>query len=97
MNENNMNNYSETNWARVDALKDEEIDRAEIPPLDEKFFAKAKWRLPNKPITVTVHLEPDLYAWFQVQGEHAEQHMIAALRIYMEAHKNFARQMPQAE
>jgi uncharacterized protein (DUF4415 family) len=84
-----MNNYSETNWDMVDALKDEEIDRSEIPPLDEKFFARAKWRLPSQPVTVTVHLDPDLYAWFQVHGEQAEQYMIAALRIYMEAHQDF--------
>ncbi|MFN8490227.1 MAG: BrnT family toxin [Caldilineaceae bacterium] len=89
--------HSETNWAMVDALTDEEIDRSEIPPLDEKFFARAKRRLPSKPVTVTVHLEPDLYAWFQGQGEQAEQYMIAALRIYMEAHKNLVRPMAQLE
>ena len=56
MNENDTNNYSETNWAMIDALKDEDIDRSELPPLDDNFFAKAKWRLPSEPVTVTVHL-----------------------------------------
>ncbi len=31
MNENDMNNYSETNWAMIDALRDEDIDRSELP------------------------------------------------------------------
>ncbi len=95
MNENDMYNYSETNWAMIDALKDEEIDRSEVPPLDDRFFARAKWRLPHKPVAVTVHLDSDLYAWFQAQGDDYEQRMIAALRIYAEAHKGSTRQVAQ--
>ncbi len=39
---------SETNWARVEAMTDEEIDTSETPPLDETFFANAKMYLPAK-------------------------------------------------
>jgi hypothetical protein len=42
-----MNNPSETDWARVDAMTDDEIDTSDIPPLTEEFFARAKLRLPN--------------------------------------------------
>lgn len=28
-------------------MTDEEIDTSDIPPLDEEFFAEAKWRLPR--------------------------------------------------
>lgn len=82
-----MNNYSETNWAMVDGLTDNDIDRSELPPLDEAFFRRAKWRLPQ-PVAVTVHIEPDLLEWFQAQDNDYEQRMIAALRIYAEAHKH---------
>jgi hypothetical protein len=38
---------SRTDWDRVDALKDEEIDTSDIPPLDEVFFAVAEPRMPQ--------------------------------------------------
>ncbi|MBD1807740.1 hypothetical protein H6F98_20140 [Microcoleus sp. FACHB-SPT15] len=47
MNENAMSNTSKTDWARVDAMTDEDIDTSDIAPLSEEFFAKAKWRIPE--------------------------------------------------
>ena len=41
-----MNKPSATNWDRVDALSDAEIDTSDIPPLDETFFARAMLRRP---------------------------------------------------
>ena len=43
-----MNNTSKTDWARIDAMHDKDIDTSDIPPLTEKFFAKAKLRSLNK-------------------------------------------------
>ncbi|MGB2771734.1 MAG: hypothetical protein WBF31_05400 [Anaerolineae bacterium] len=63
-----MNNSSETNWALVDSLTDEMIDRSEVPPLDESFFARAVWRMPEGQVVVVVPVDPDLLAWFQAQG-----------------------------
>ncbi len=42
-----MNNPSETDWARIDAMTDDEIDTSDIPPMTEDFFAKATLRLPK--------------------------------------------------
>jgi hypothetical protein len=42
-----MSNPSETDWARVDVLTDDEIDASDIPPMTEEFFAKATLRLPT--------------------------------------------------
>jgi uncharacterized protein (DUF4415 family) len=79
----------------IDALKDEQIDRSELPPLDDSFFDRATWRMPEKPVSVTVQLEPELLAWFQSLGEDFEQRMVAALRIYAEAHQD-TENYPQA-
>lgn len=68
-------------------MSDDMIDRSETPPLDDSFFERAQWRKPTEPIEVIVKIEPTLFAWFQDQGEDYEQRMIAALRIYAEAHK----------
>ncbi len=90
MSESDMNNSSETNWAMIDSLTDETIDRSEVPPLDEDFFARATWRMPEGQAIVTVPVDHDLLAWFQAQGSESEQRMVAALRIYAEAHKDIA-------
>ena len=38
-----MNNTSETNWAKLDALSESEIDTSDVPPLTEEFFNKSLW------------------------------------------------------
>jgi uncharacterized protein (DUF4415 family) len=86
-----MNNTSRTDWARIDAMSDDEIDTSDIPPLTDEFFSKAKLRMPSSPLsTVAVRIDPETLTWFQSKGEEAEQHMAAALRIYAEAQKNAA-------
>lgn len=47
MNGNAMENTSKTDWTRVDAMTDEDIDTSDIAPLSEEFFAKAQWREPE--------------------------------------------------
>jgi uncharacterized protein (DUF4415 family) len=89
MSENAMSNTSRTNWAKVDALTDEEIDTSQAPAMSEEFFAKATWRMPRSsaPVAITVRVDPEVLAWFQAQGADYEQRMQAALRIYAEAHR----------
>lgn len=83
-----MSNTSRTDWSRIDAMTDEDIDTSDIPPLSDEFFAKAKLRLPNSSeSTVAVRVDPETLQWFQGQGEASEKHMTAALRIYAEAHR----------
>jgi len=78
-----MNKQSQTDWARIDALKDEEIDYSEIPDLgdDEGFWAQAEVVVP-----LTIWVDPDLLAWFKAQSKEYEAHISAALREYKEKH-----------
>jgi uncharacterized protein (DUF4415 family) len=87
-----MSNISRTDWSRIDAMTDDDIDTSDIPPLSDEFFAKAKLRIPSPlPLaTVAVHVDSETLAWFQSKGEEAEQHMTAALRIYAESQKSSA-------
>jgi uncharacterized protein (DUF4415 family) len=73
--------------SKIDALTDDAIDTSDIPPLDDTFFARAKFRRPRKQEIVTMHVDPDVLAWYQAQGEQWESKMRAALRIYVEAHQ----------
>jgi uncharacterized protein (DUF4415 family) len=87
-----LNILSETNWAQVDALTDETIDTSDIPPLTQSFFARATLRMPKQPVSVTVHIDPDVLAWFKAQGDEYEQRINAALHIYAEAHRLYSRE-----
>jgi uncharacterized protein (DUF4415 family) len=88
MNENVMNNTSKTNWDKVDALTEAEIDTSDIPPLSEEFFTKSRWWKPMSSLDVIVQIDPTTLAWFQAQGDDYEQKMAAALRIYAQAHQS---------
>lgn len=87
MNESNLKNTSQTDWAKIEALTDEEIDTSDIPPLDQRFFANAKLRMPKGKVAVVVSVDEDVSDWFQAQGEESRNLMSAALRIYAEAHR----------
>lgn len=90
MNGNIMSNISKTDWIRIDTMKDEDIDTSDIPPLSEDFFAKAQLRMPKPPVTVEVEVDHETFAWFQTQGETAQQQMSVALKIYAQANKAFS-------
>ena len=47
MNVRNLKKKSETDWARVDQMTDEEIDTSDIPPLNDAFFERAIRVLPR--------------------------------------------------
>jgi hypothetical protein len=42
-----MSNTSRTNWAKIDAMTDDDIDISDIPPLTEEFFAEAELWMPK--------------------------------------------------
>ncbi len=86
-----MNNTSRTDWDRIDAMSDDEIDTSDIAPLTDEFFSKAKLRMPSSSLaTVAIRVDAETLLWFQSKGREAEQHMAAALQIYAEAQKNAA-------
>ena len=76
---------SKTDWAKVDALTDADIDTSE-GLLDEDFFSRAELRLPERRTAVTLEVDSRVLAWFQAQ-EDCETRVNAALKLYAEAHK----------
>lgn len=87
MNANDLKNSSETNWERIDQMKEEEIDTSDIPLLDDAFFANAKLRLPEGKVPVVLTVDAEIFQWFKSQGAGYQQLINAALRIYAEEHK----------
>ena len=88
MSKKDSNNTSLTDWERVDALTDDEIDTSDIPPLDEDFFANAELRLPEPKQKITIRLDKDVVNWFKSHGKGYQTRINAVLRTYMEAHKS---------
>lgn len=82
-----MKKPSRTDWTRVDALQDEDIDTSDIPPLDADFFAEAELRLPSAKPSITIRLDPDVLDWFKGQGKGYQTRINAVLRRYVEAQK----------
>ncbi len=82
-----LKKHSETNWVKVEAMTDEEIDTSDIPPLDDAFFANAKLRMPKGKVPIVISVDADVMEWFKAQGEEYQRLINAALRIYAEAHK----------
>ena len=84
-----MQKPSKTDWERLSAMMDEEIDYSDIPPLTEAFFERAQVRCPGSRVTITMELDSDILEWFKSEGEDWEERVQAALRIYVEAHKEY--------
>ena len=87
MNGKNLKKHSETDWARIDRMDDEDIDTSDIPSLNDEFFGSAQLRMPEKKVPVTLSVESDVLKWFESQGSEFQQRINAALRIYAEAHQ----------
>ncbi len=87
MNANNTKKRSRTDWKRVDALRDEDIDLSDAPELGPDFFANAiLWPGPKKQITL--RLDPDVLAFFRKTGRGYQTTINAVLRKYVESRKS---------
>lgn len=82
---------SQTDWKRVDALKDEDIDFSDTPEVSPEMFARALVRRGLKPtarkVQLTLRLDSDVLEWFRKQGQGYQTKINALLRAYMDAHK----------
>lgn len=76
---------SKTDWAKVDALTDADIDTGG-GELGEDFFARAELSVPSRRVQVTLELDAAVLAWFRTQDD-PEGRLRAALKLYADAHR----------
>ena len=81
-----MKKTSGTDWERLNAMSDEDIDTSDITELDDDFFQQAELRLPMKK-PVTIRLDADVLEWFKGQGQGYQTRINNLLRKYMETHQ----------
>lgn len=91
--ENNSHSESNslTDWERLDAMQDEDIDLTDAPEITPEMFAKAVVRRGLKPTPkkqqITIRVDNDVLEWFRGQGRGYQTKINALLRAYMEAHQ----------
>lgn len=82
-----------TNWNRVAALSDAQIEKAvrsdsgAAPVAGRDWFRKAKIVLPAPKKAVSIRLDQDVMEWFQQHGKGYQTRINAVLRAYVQAQK----------
>jgi uncharacterized protein (DUF4415 family) len=81
-----------TDFARLDAMTDEDIAKAvaedpDAAPLDIDW-TKARLVLPSGKESVTLRVDKDVLDWFRDQGRGYQTRINAVLRAYKEAHQH---------
>ena len=89
---------SKTDWARLDAMTEEELE-ASIDWEEEGEFDSSTVidGIPGPKRELTVRLDGDIIDWFEAQGADYQTRMNAVLRRYVEAQKAEARKAETQE
>jgi uncharacterized protein (DUF4415 family) len=82
-----------SDWTRVDALSDREIENAvksdpdAAPILDREWFRRAKLVLPERKVPISLRMDRDVVEWFKAHGRRYQSRMNAVLKAYVQAHR----------
>jgi len=71
--------------ARVDRIRDAEIDYSDIPPLDKSFLKKATTAWPPVKKQLTIRVDADVLNWLRAQGKGYQTRINRILRVAMES------------
>jgi uncharacterized protein (DUF4415 family) len=85
----------QTDWERLRSMSEEEIEAAaasdpDNPPTDAEFWRDARTVYPESPRyeVIPLHIDVDLLEWFKSRRRLYQDEINAALRAYMEAHRD---------
>jgi uncharacterized protein (DUF4415 family) len=71
--------------ARIDRMRDADIDYSDIPPLDKTFLKKATAAWPPVKRQVTIRLDADVLDWLKSHGRGYQTRINRILRVVMES------------
>jgi uncharacterized protein (DUF4415 family) len=81
---------SQTDFTRLDKMKDKDIDLSDAPEITPEMFAKAIVRRGLKPRTktqLTLRVDSDVLEWYKKQGRGYQTKINMLLRAYMQEHQ----------
>lgn len=98
----NLPEDTETDWARVDALTDEEIEAAiaddpdAAPILDEEFWKNARLVMPEdrEKVPVSIRLDREIVRFFERGGRGYQSRINAVLLAYVRSREEHADRPP---
>ena len=71
--------------ARIDRMKDSEVDYSDIPPLGDEFLTKATVAWPPVKKQLTIRLDADVLEWLKGHGRGYQTRINRILRVVMES------------
>jgi uncharacterized protein (DUF4415 family) len=71
--------------ARIDRLKDKDIDYSDIPALDNSFLTRPTVQWPPAKQQVTVRLDTDVLDWLKAYGKGYQTRINRILRAVMDS------------
>jgi uncharacterized protein (DUF4415 family) len=79
-----------TDWARIDALTEKQIEHSISADPDSDIsvdWKKARIVMPRRKESVHLRVDPDVLDWFRQQGQGHLTRMNAVLRAYVDAQR----------
>ena len=80
-----------TNFKKLRALRDEDIDFSDVPRLGKSFWKAAKLTMPEPKERLTIRVDHDVVQWLKRGGRGYQTRINAILRSYMEAQTSSGR------
>jgi uncharacterized protein (DUF4415 family) len=91
MNKENSTKQSQTNWAKIDAIPDEDIDFTDCPEITDEMWATGVLRKGSKSVSTnsqeTLTVDGDVIEFFKAREPDYKAKINQLLRAYMEAHR----------
>ena len=89
-----MNKKSiKSDLARIDRMRNADIDYSDIPPLDKTFLKKATTAWPPVKRQLTIRLDADVLDWLKGHGKGYQTRINRILRVVMESQAPVRRQV----
>ena len=79
---------SKTDWKKLHAMRDNEIDFSDISKIDRAILKKMVVRMPQPKELVSIRIDPEVLGWFRRDGKRYQTRINAVLRSYVDAHSH---------
>lgn len=92
MSNENSTKKSQTDWVKVDAMRDEDIDLSECPEVTDEMWAKGEMFVDTEPFSAKpqeqLSIDRDIIEFFRSKGIDYPIRINHVLREYVDEHKS---------